>query len=72
MHFMSLHYISQDNSINANHEHITLTGTDSCSSKLSKDIRLKKTFFNFFFNFSEELQENPNQKSYFGSIACCL
>ena len=42
MHFMSLHYISQDNSINANHEHITLTGTDSCSSKLSKDIQIEK------------------------------
>ena len=42
MRFMSLHYISQDNSINANHEHITLTGTDSCSSKLSKDIQIEK------------------------------
>ena len=41
MRFVSLRYILQDNSINANHEHITLTGTDSCSSKLSKDIQIK-------------------------------
>ena len=37
---MSLHYFSQDNSRNANHWHISLTGTDHCNSKLSKNIKL--------------------------------
>ena len=40
--FMSLHYISSSNSKNTNYRHISLTGTDHCNSKLSKNTQFKK------------------------------
>ena len=40
--FTILHYVSSKNSKNANHRYISLTETDHCYPKLSKDIQFEK------------------------------
>ena len=59
---MSLHYNFPNTSENTNFKHISLTGTDHCNLKLSKSIVYS---FIFFFNTSENQQNNQSPKVVF-------
>ena len=54
--------ISLNNSRNSNHRHISLTGTDHCRSKFSKDIQFEKKSQSIFFDISQNIKENKLQK----------
>ena len=51
-----------------NHGHISLTGTDHCISRLSKNVQLVKTMPLIFFSITENLEKIKIQRSFFESI----
>ena len=62
---ISLHYTFLYNSKDTNHRHISLTGTDHCNSKLTKNIRSGKDilfFFLFVFQYFRKTAKKSKSK----------